>query len=175
MESAAFTVRELHETDAPELARLHVTSWQETYADQLPAGFFTPHFLAQREAMWTRLCRNRPAGIQVAVAVTAGEGTPATGTLAEGRIIGFAAAGQADDDSPRPTELSMLYVEQPSHGSGAGQALLDTVLPVRPAFLWVARDNPRAQAFYRRNGFEADGAQLSDTPVPGLSSVRMVR
>lgn len=69
----------------------------------------------------------------------------------------------------------MLYVEQASHGSGAGQALLDAVLPRHPAFLWVARDNPRARAFYRRNGFQADGTELIDIPVPRLTSVQMVR
>ncbi|MGW9404996.1 N-acetyltransferase family protein [Arthrobacter sp. NPDC055585] len=170
MTPAAFAVRELREADAPALARLHVTSWQETYADQLPPGFFTPRFLEQREAMWTRLSRNRPDGVAVAVAVTADTGA------AGSRIIGFAAAGNAaDGTAPRPTELNMLYVERRSHGTGAGQALLDSVLPLHPAFLWVARDNPRAHAFYRRNGFEADGTELADTPVPGLTSVRMVR
>ncbi|MER2135887.1 MAG: GNAT family N-acetyltransferase [Arthrobacter sp.] len=174
METAAFCIRELREADAPALAYLHVASWRQTYADQLPAGFFTPRFLDQRKAMWTRICRDRPRGVTVAVAVAVG-GVGGS-AAAEGRIIGFAAAGgTAEETAPRPTELNMLYVEQASHGNGAGQALLDTVLPQRAAFLWVARDNPRAQAFYRRNGFQADGTELSDTPVPGLTSVRMLR
>ena len=174
MEPAAFFVRELREADAAALARLHVASWRQTYADQLPAEFFTPRFLELRQAMWTRICRDRPSGVKVAVAVAADGAVESA--AAEGRIIGFAASGDSpDESSPRPTELNMLYVERASHGNGAGQALLDTVLPQRAAFLWVARDNPRAQAFYRRNGFQADGTELPDTPVPGLTSVRMVR
>ena len=38
--------------------------------------------------------------------------------------------------------------------------------------LWVADPNPRAQAFYRKHGFVADGtAQVED----GVREVRMVR
>ncbi|MDX5460823.1 MULTISPECIES: GNAT family N-acetyltransferase [Micromonospora] len=38
--------------------------------------------------------------------------------------------------------------------------------------LWVADPNPRAQAFYRRHGFVADGTiQVQD----GVREIRMVR
>ncbi|WP_439688481.1 GNAT family N-acetyltransferase [Curtobacterium sp. SP.BCp] len=67
----------------------------------------------------------------------------------------------------------MLYVLARAHGSGAGQALLDAALGHRSASLWVAEDNPRAQAFYRRNGFTVDGATSSFGPIE--RSVRMVR
>ncbi|MCB5275771.1 hypothetical protein BJG92_03324 [Arthrobacter sp. SO5] len=40
--------------------------------------------------------------------------------------------------------------------------------------LWVAKDNPRAVAFYRRNGFEFDGAEQTD-PAPKIVDARMVR
>ena len=38
-----------------------------------------------------------------------------------------------------------------------GQALLDVVAPVGPCWLFVLEGNNRAQAFYARNGFVADG------------------
>jgi len=38
--------------------------------------------------------------------------------------------------------------------------------------MWVADPNPRAQAFYRKHGFVADGAaQVED----GVREIRMVR
>ncbi|PZE62480.1 GNAT family N-acetyltransferase [Curtobacterium sp. MCLR17_044] len=55
----------------------------------------------------------------------------------------------------------------------AVQALLDTVLADRPASLWVAADNLRAHAFYRRNGFTPDGAESAFGPIP--RTVRLVR
>jgi predicted GNAT family N-acyltransferase len=44
--------------------------------------------------------------------------------------------------------------------------------PGEPTALWVADPNPRAQAFYRKHGFVADGtAQVED----GVREIRMVR
>ena len=62
---------------------------------------------------------------------------------------------------------------QPTHGTGAGPALLNAVIdPEESAALWVADPNPRAHAFYRRHGFVADGTtQVED----GVREVRMVR
>jgi ribosomal protein S18 acetylase RimI-like enzyme len=70
-------------------------------------------------------------------------------------------------------QLYVLYVLAADHGSGAGPALLDAVVgPEESAALWVADPNPRAQAFYRKHGFVADGAtQLDD----GVREIRMVR
>lgn len=67
----------------------------------------------------------------------------------------------------------MLYVLASHHGSGVGAALLQQVLDAsRPASLWVADPNPRAQAFYRKNGFERDGSVKVEG---GVREVRMVR
>jgi ribosomal protein S18 acetylase RimI-like enzyme len=57
------------------------------------------------------------------------------------------------------------------YGTGVGQALLDTVLGEEPAIVWIAEQNERAQAFYRKNKFELDGA----TKFDGISEVRMLR
>jgi GNAT superfamily N-acetyltransferase len=67
----------------------------------------------------------------------------------------------------------VLYVHAADHGTGAGQALLEAVVDrVEPTGLWVADPNPRAQAFYRKHGFAADGtAKVED----GVREIRMVR
>ena len=67
----------------------------------------------------------------------------------------------------------MLYVYAADHGTGVGGALLEAVIdPAESAALWVADPNPRAQAFYRKHGFVADGtAQVGD----GVREIRMVR
>ena len=62
------------------------------------------------------------------------------------------------------------------YGSGAGQLLLDAAVGSSGAYLWIADDNPRAFAFYTRNGFVPDGAtgshELAGTPVRILRMVR---
>jgi predicted GNAT family N-acyltransferase len=69
--------------------------------------------------------------------------------------------------------LHVLYVYAAQHGTGVGPALLEAVVdPEESVALWVADPNPRAQAFYRKHGFVADGtAQLED----GVPEIRMVR
>jgi ribosomal protein S18 acetylase RimI-like enzyme len=60
------------------------------------------------------------------------------------------------------------------HGTGIGQTLLDEVLGSGPAQLWVAKQNPRAIAFYRRNGFAFDGAEQTDESTD-ITEARMLR
>lgn len=114
--------------------------------------------------MWAWIVQNPSSERRVAVAESGGG------------IIGFAAAGPAKEQGAPPgVELYMVYVSKSHHGAGVGQALLDAALGDQPAFLWVAKDNPRAQAFYRRNGFKVDGAERADETVPAFISIRMVR
>jgi acetyltransferase (GNAT) family protein len=64
-------------------------------------------------------------------------------------------------------------VHAADHGTGVGAALLEAVVdPEEPAALWVADPNPRAQAFYRKHGFVADGAAQVEG---GMREIRMVR
>ena len=70
----------------------------------------------------------------------------------------------------------MIYTLEWVHGRGAGQLLLDAVIGSKSAFLWVLADNPRAHAFYAKNGFALDGAtDLMDETWHRLPIVRMVR
>ena len=70
-------------------------------------------------------------------------------------------------------QLYVLYGLAADHGTGAGAALLHAVVdPEEPAALWVADPNPRAQAFYRKHGFVADGATQVEN---GVHEIRMVR
>ena len=90
-------------------------------------------------------------------------------------VVGWAntSAGR-DPDRPRDLELEGLYVLDAYHGTGVGQALLDAAIGERPAYLWALAENPRAHAFYRRNGFVADGAEKVDE-LWEITEVRFVR
>ena len=78
-------------------------------------------------------------------------------------------------DGPRDLELWGIYLLAEYHGSGIGQALLDAAVGDRPASLWVAEDNPRARAFYSRNGFEPDGGRRVEEEWEHMVVVRLVR
>jgi len=169
--SSLFTVRRPRESDVGEMARLHVRAWQETYRGTvLDEVLDDPGFVLQRERMWTALV-TEPRYTSVTVAVAEHDGA----------LIGLASAGpvsagrtQAGQSMP-DLQLYTLYVLAEAHGSGAGAALLEAVLDGAAARLWVADPNPRAQAFYRKHGFEFGGAVQVDDGVRELEMVRPAR
>ncbi|GAB3706410.1 GNAT family N-acetyltransferase [Mariniluteicoccus flavus] len=83
----------------------------------------------------------------------------------DGEVLAVAAAGfgpcdwEADyEPAPVAYNLEKLYALPRAHGHGIGQALFDAAMPAgEAAYLWILADNPRAQRFYERNGFAADG------------------
>ncbi|WIB26216.1 GNAT family N-acetyltransferase [Curtobacterium sp. MCSS17_015] len=160
------TVRPAVDADAPGIAGVHVQAWREAYAHLLPAAFLASLDPVTRTTRWRRtIAGASAAGTSVAVAEHGGA------------VVGWATAGPGrDDPSVRDVELTGIYVLAAMHGGGAGQLLLDAVLGDAPAFLWIADDNPRAEAFYRRNGFRRDGTtkteRLGDN---ALLAARMVR
>jgi GNAT superfamily N-acetyltransferase len=152
------TVREARPEEAELIAELQRTGWREAYAHLL-----SPRFLAALP-VHTEMFRDgiaRGANLRVAEV--------------DGEVVGYALAGRAPDGDPRDLQLWHLYQLARAHGSGTGQALLDAVLGDRPAQLWTAEDNPRANAFYARNGFVPDGARKVEAEWEGLVAIRMVR
>jgi ribosomal protein S18 acetylase RimI-like enzyme len=149
--------------DARGIATVHVRGWQEAYAHLVPAESLARLSIDQRELRWREVLVD--SGTITWVAVDGDE------------VVGFArTAPPKDADPPRDVELSEIYVLASHHGSGIAQQLLDATLGDRPAILWVAEDNPRARAFYTRNGFQPDGVtkvgSLAGADVPAARLVR---
>jgi GNAT superfamily N-acetyltransferase len=161
---SSLIVRPARVQDIRQMARVHVRCWQETYRGLMPdAVLDDPGFPAARERMWTDVLtseRYRPNRVAVAER--------------DGELAGIAMSGPPEDAAAAWTrQLYVLYVYAADHGTGAGRALLEAVLgPAEPAALWVADPNPRAQAFYRKHGFAADGTARSED---GVREIRMVR
>jgi GNAT superfamily N-acetyltransferase len=137
------------------MARVNVRCWQETYRGLMSdAVLDDPGLPAARERFWTAaLTDERYRENRVAVAERDGE------------LVGIAMSGPPLDVAAAWTrQLYVLNVYAADHGTGAGPALLEAVVdPEESAALWVADPNPRAQAFYRKHGFVADGtAQVED-------------
>jgi GNAT superfamily N-acetyltransferase len=157
-------VRRAVPEDAAALYEVHRVSWLETYAGLVDAAQIEERF--SNAELW----RGRWAGLIANADVRVAE--------RDGRVVGWCYAIRMPEDdvtSPRSVELEGIYLLAEAHGSGLGQALLDAVLGEAPAFLWVADGNPRAEAFYRRNGFDRDGAVAEHPVTRGGASLRAVR
>jgi GNAT superfamily N-acetyltransferase len=122
-----------------------------------------PGFPAARERFWTAaLTEERYRDNRAAVAER------------EGELVGIAMSGPPlDAGAAWARQLYVLYVYAADHGLGAGRALLQAVIdPAESAALWVADPGTRAQAFYRKQGFVADGTVRVED---GVRVIRMVR
>lgn len=166
----AVTIRDPETSEAVDIAALHVETWRETYGHLLPATFFTDDVLTARRRMWAHILSERHPDGAVRVAEK------------DGALVGFALSGPIVPSGTGSTDaagrqLYVLYLRAAEHGTGLGQALFDAVLGPGPGpgQLWVATANPRAIAFYRRNGFAFDGAEQTDPATPGIVEARMVR
>jgi GNAT superfamily N-acetyltransferase len=149
--------------DARGIGRVHVEAWRETYPHLIPAAALAGLSVEQRTLRWAEKIPELSPDVWVAED--------------DGVVIGWATSsvGHASTD-PRDRELEGIYIRASHYGSGIGQQLLDAAVGSDPAFLWVASDNPRARAFYERNGFAADGAtkvvRLAGTPIEASRLVR---
>jgi len=159
-EPAEVEIRTAGPGDAEALARVHVRAWQESYSHLLSPGFLAALSVPRRRQMWEQ--------------VLASEQETCSLALAGGEVIGFCAV-RSGSDGPRDLQLWGLYLLASWHGTGVAQRLLDAVVGKRPCFLWVAEDNPRAHAFYRRNGFVPDGAREVAEDWEGMVTIRMIR
>jgi len=161
------TIREPRPGEAPAIADVHVATWKEAYSDLLPGDYFSEEYVAGRRRMWRHVLTHPRDDMLVRVAD------------ADGEIVGFAWVGPGEgvdgEEAPRERLLYAIYVLAAHHGTGVGQALLDETLGEGPAMLWVAKENPRATAFYLRNGFRFDGVEQVDPHAPLITNARMLR
>lgn len=142
--------------DAEGIARVHVETWQATYAGVLPDSYL----VGLSHADMARQARAN---------ITAGAGSVTTlvaewrgmGTAPE--ILGFGSAGPARDTSLLyDGEIYTLYVGTDWQGQGIGKLLMGALFRalfdrgMEDAMLWVLEANP-SRFFYQHMG----GAQIA--------------
>lgn len=140
-----FSIRRALPDDAETYSRTHLQGLHETYAQIMPRAFHA-HYDAELPVL---IARRREALESGAVSWLAFDEA--------GSAVGIATSGSGRDEDRPDFELHHIYTLAATHGNGLGQRLLDTAIEDRAAYLWILNDNPRAERFYRRNGFASDG------------------
>src|ERR1700761_3116028 len=111
MEYLALSVRQARPSDAADLARIYIESWQDTYAGLISHSLLGAMSLKNHTARWQATMRGPGA---VLVAEDAAHGP-----------IGLASLGLARDGSLGfEGEIYTLYVDPAFFGRGAGRALM---------------------------------------------------
>ncbi|WP_040160915.1 GNAT family N-acetyltransferase [Nigerium massiliense] len=140
-------IRQATGLDLEAMARMKNAAWRESYPGLVPDDILAS--LDDRVdgtvALWREQLLN---GVYLWV-VTDGDD-----------VVGLSQAlpGE-DDDIDIPLELTMMYLLDRVKGTDLSRALLWTTIGDADAYLWVLADNTRAQAFYAKHGFVADGAR----------------
>lgn len=169
-----YAIRLADVADAEAYVRCHTQCLIETYARIMPPAYADgrraeiDHYIELRTAAFAQMRDDLAAG-------TSPHRTHWVATDAAGSVVGVAASGVGQPpwehlmhlpEPPIDHQLDHIYTLTATHGSGLGQRLLDTALPDgKGAYLWILNDNPRAEAFYARNGFVPDGFQTNCGPT----------
>jgi ribosomal protein S18 acetylase RimI-like enzyme len=158
---SSVTIRPATTSDAPQLAAVHVRSWQWAYRGQVPDAYLD-HL---GETLKGRIEARRASLEQVPPEYRWWVAEQIPGTL-----LGFAATRPSEDDDADPltAEILALYLDPVAVGKGIGRALIEHAVAdfrqrgFRRATLWVLESNARARRFYEAAGWAPDGARKSE-------------
>jgi GNAT superfamily N-acetyltransferase len=171
------TVRDVTLADAEAVAGIHVRSWQAAYRGLIDQAFLDALSIADRAVRWRGiLTAPHPLTLGTLVAVRAET------------ILGWVSFGASRDDEQDDTtddgdgEIYGIYVDPTAWSTGIGTILLAaaeqrmTDAGHTRAHLWVLDGNDRADAFYARNDWAADGAtKVEERPGLTLAEHRRVK
>lgn len=162
------TIRTATVADAADIAQIHVASWREAYAGIVPADYLAALDPEERRALWERTLARTDITTWLAVI--------------DSRTVGFATLGPRRDEDAEPGDLEIyaMYLSPEAWGRGVARDLMRHSLAEieggTSLSLWVLGDNDRAQRFYRRHGFTADGIErMEEYGETYLVEVRYLR
>ena len=151
-------------TDAPAIARVHVSSWRSTYRGLLPDDFLASLSETGYAERWKRVIAEGTSRVYVAED--------------EDDVVGFASGGrERAGETGYEGELYAIYVLDTAQRRGFGRELVRATvaglreLGLSDMIIWVLRDNQPARAFYERLG----GVYVRAQPITiGLTTLEEV-
>ena len=137
-------IREAHTDDVAGIAKVHVDTWQTTYAGIVPDEHLANMTYSSYEKWWVYNLTNNSNGSFTYIAEDD-----------SGQIIGFVSGGpERTDDTIYVAELYAIYILKAYQGQGIGRLLTETLVKrllkdnMNTMLLWVLADNHVACRFY---------------------------
>lgn len=159
------TYRNATSSEWPDIAELHVQSWQENYRGSFSDEYLDHQAYQERRKVWKKRMTKPAANQHVILA------------LHNNRLCGFACT-YGDHDSDHGSLLDNLHVNKEIRSHGIGAELLRRsakwvfgAYPKIPFHLYVLKQNVKGISFYRRMGAQVSDVILSGTPDGGVAEV----
>jgi ribosomal protein S18 acetylase RimI-like enzyme len=147
------SIRKATPLDAPAIARVHVTSWQETYRGIVHQPYLDTLDVASRTENWKSWFDQSASHIYVAEI--------------NGQLCGFTGGGAAREPiEDFDAEIYAIYILNAAKGQGIGRQLIHHLAETlhtnafTKAMLWVLADNP-SRGFYHHLG----GKQIAQKQI----------
>jgi RimJ/RimL family protein N-acetyltransferase len=150
--------------DLPDVARVHVASWRQTYVGLVPQSYLDSLDVAARLQKWRENFEQDRNNDLFGLFVARIGGSPA----------GFISFGPGrDEDRAAHAEIYAIYVLKQHWGNGIGYGLYKTARAIfqhkglPKAYLWVLDTNRRAIVAYERWGGVLEQDRLKDHNIGG--------
>ena len=144
-------------SDANEVAKIHVKSWQQSYRSIIDEHYLENISFNDRLELRSKILQSNDSNQIHLVAVY------------DGRIIGFCDAGPAfDNNANYRGEIYAIYLLEEFKKMGIGQQLLQIAheflaqKKLLPYVAWVLKANHSACAFYQKNGGIVSGEKIEE-------------
>jgi ribosomal protein S18 acetylase RimI-like enzyme len=138
------SIRKATPLDAPDIARVHVTSWQETYCGIISQPYLDSLDVASRTENWKSWLDQSASYVYV--------------TELDGHLCGFIGGGASREPiEDFDAEIYAIYLLNAAKGKGIGRLLIRRLAETlranafTKAMLWVLADNP-SRGFYQHLG-----------------------
>ena len=162
------TIRLAVPDDAPNMADVHMRSWEVAYKDIIPAAFIKEKNTGRHE-LYKRVITNDNTNTYVIQHC--------------GKIIGIMrVAPPIDDDASEDWyELHFIYLHPDYYRQGIGTRAMEFAFDIaqnlgkKIMVVWVLEDNINSVKFYEKCGFTADGKTSEREFGKILKSARMRR
>lgn len=163
------TIRLAVPADAPDMAEVHMRSWEVAYKDIIPAEYIQKQS-AKRPAMWQRILANENS-TQYVIQIggkTAG-------------IMCVVPKSQDDDADDNVCELEGIYLHPDYYRQGIGTQAMEFAYDIARCWgktqmtLWVFAENINTIKFYEKCGFTPDGKTKTYDMGKIMNCIRMIR
>jgi GNAT superfamily N-acetyltransferase len=148
-------------SDVADIARIHVLSWQQTYAGLVPQDYLDSLSISSRKQMWEGIFQKQKT-------------TENYLAYDNGEAAGFISFGKGHDQGKEGWgEIYAVYLLKENWGKGIGYALFHKAKVsflsqgINHIYLWVLASNEQAINSYQKWGGVVDYKQTKDDEIGG--------